>query len=146
MNHLSSKMMRTQEHQPATSHMRSQKGQATVELALSLVMLLLIVFAIIDFGRIFQTYLTTNHAAQEGARIASLGATDAEITTATKAAAQVDDVTKLTVAITPPKELRKRGTFVTVATTYPVTISVPLMEMVLPNPFTVKSKTVMRVE
>lgn len=128
------------------SIVRSEKGQATVELALSLVVLLLIVFAIIDFGRIFQVYLTTNHATQEGARIASLGATDAEIANAAKTAAQVDDVTKLTVAITPPIELRKRGTFVTVATTYPVTISVPLMEMILPDPFTVKSKTVMRVE
>lgn len=128
------------------SIIRSESGQATVELALSLVVLLLIVFAIIDFGRIFQVYLTTNHATREGARIASLGATDTEITTATSTAAQVDEVTNLTVTITPPQELRKRGTFVTVTTTYPVTISVPLMDMVLPNPFTVKSKTVMRVE
>jgi Flp pilus assembly protein TadG len=125
---------------------RSQKGQATVELAFSLVILLLIVFAIIDFGRIFQAYLTTNHATREGARIASLGATDLEIITATKDAAQVEQTDQLTVAVTPAKELRKRGVYVTVSTIYPVTISVPLMEMVLPNPFTVKSKTVMRVE
>lgn len=128
------------------SFARSEKGQATVELALSLVVLLLIVFAIIDFGRIFQVYLTTDHATREGARIASLGATDTEITTATKTAAQVDEAAKLTVTVTPQQALRKRGTFVTVATSYPVTISVPLMEMILPNPFTVKSKTVMRVE
>ncbi|NMD70118.1 pilus assembly protein [Bacillus sp. DNRA2] len=124
----------------------SEAGQATVELALSLLVLLLIVFAIIDFGRIFQAYLTTEHATREGARLASLGATDTEITTATKTAAQVDEAAKLTVTVTPQQDLRKRGTYVTVATSYPVTISVPLMEMILPNPFTVKSKTVMRVE
>lgn len=124
----------------------TEAGQATVELALSLLVLLLIVFAIIDFGRIFQAYLTTDHATREGARLASLGATDTEITTATKTAAQVDEAAKLTVTVTPQQALRKRGTYVTVATSYPVTISVPLMEMILPNPFTVKSKTVMRVE
>ncbi|AGK55959.1 TadE family protein [Bacillus sp. 1NLA3E] len=125
---------------------RSQKGQATVELALSLVVLLLIVFGIIDFGRIFQAYLTTNNASREGARLATLGATDTEIIKTTKDAAQVEQTDKLTVTVTPQPELRKRGVYVTVSTTYPVTISVPLMEIVLPNPFTVKSKTVMRVE
>lgn len=125
---------------------RSQKGQATVELALCLVILLLIIFGIIDFGRIFQAYLTTNHASREGARLATLGAADTEIINATKDAAQSLDTDNLTVIVTPQKDLRKRGVYVTVSTTYPVLISVPLMEKVLPNPFTVKSKTVMRVE
>lgn len=125
---------------------RSQKGQATVELALCLVILLLIVFGIIDFGRIFQAYLTTNHASREGARLATLGAADTEIIYATKNAAQSLDTDNLTVTVTPQKDLRKRGVYVTVSTTYPVIISVPLMEKVLPNPFTVKSKIVMRVE
>jgi hypothetical protein len=52
--------------------LKDQNATAAVELALVLPLLLLIVFAIINFGIIFHNLLTINAAAREGARWAAL--------------------------------------------------------------------------
>jgi Flp pilus assembly protein TadG len=48
-------------------------GAAAVEFALVLPVLLLVVFAIIDFGRMYWEQVTLTSAAREGVRIAALG-------------------------------------------------------------------------
>ncbi|MBD8069123.1 TadE/TadG family type IV pilus assembly protein [Bacillus sp. PS06] len=124
----------------------NQRGQATVELAFSLVILVLFLFAIIDFGRIFHAYLTLDHASREGARIASVGATDSEVIARVKGSAPLLDSTTVSVSITPLPQDRVRGSYVTVELAYPISFSVPLLANVAPNPLTLRSKTVMRVE
>jgi hypothetical protein len=62
------------------SHRRRDAGAAAVEFALVLPLLLVIVFGIIDFGRMLNAQITTSQAAREGARVATLGGTDAEVT------------------------------------------------------------------
>jgi hypothetical protein len=52
----------------------SDRGAAAVELALMLPVLLLIVFGIIDFGRMLNAQITLTEAAREGARAEALGA------------------------------------------------------------------------
>lgn len=49
-----------------------EDGAAAVELALVLPLLLLLVFGIIDFGRLFNAQITLSAAAREGARWAAL--------------------------------------------------------------------------
>jgi Flp pilus assembly protein TadG len=49
------------------------RGAAAVEFALVLPLLLLILFAIIDFGRALNAQITLTQAAREGARLAALG-------------------------------------------------------------------------
>jgi Flp pilus assembly protein TadG len=44
-----------------------QKGQALVELALTLPLILLLILGAMDFGRLFTTKLVMNNAAREGA-------------------------------------------------------------------------------
>jgi Flp pilus assembly protein TadG len=51
----------------------SEDGQALVELALVLPVVLLILFGILDFGRALNTKNTTNHLANLGARYAAVG-------------------------------------------------------------------------
>ena len=51
---------------------RSEKGQAMVEMALVLPILLLLVGGIVDFGWLFYNKLALNNAAREGARYASI--------------------------------------------------------------------------
>lgn len=49
------------------------RGAAAVELALVLPLLLLMLFGIIDFGRMLNAQITLTEAAREGARAVSLG-------------------------------------------------------------------------
>jgi Flp pilus assembly protein TadG len=50
----------------------SQSGQAVIELALTLPLLLVIVMGIFDFGLMFQRYEVVTNAAREGARVGVL--------------------------------------------------------------------------
>ena len=52
--------------------LRSERGAELIELALVLPILLLVFAGIVDFGLLFQRFLTVSNAAREGARIAVL--------------------------------------------------------------------------
>jgi hypothetical protein len=52
----------------------TDEGAAAVEFALLLPILLLLVFGIVDFGRLLNAQITLTEAAREGARAESLGA------------------------------------------------------------------------
>ena len=51
---------------------RGERGQAIIEMALTLPLLLLIVLGIFDFGLMFQKYEVVTNAAREGARVGVL--------------------------------------------------------------------------
>jgi Flp pilus assembly protein TadG len=53
----------------------ADQGTAAVELAILLPVLLLVVFAIVDFGRMLNSQIIVTEAAREGARWAALGQT-----------------------------------------------------------------------
>ena len=55
-----------------TARVSTDRGQAVIELALTLPLLLLVVFGIIDFGFMFQRYEAVTNAAREGARLGVL--------------------------------------------------------------------------
>jgi len=55
-----------------TTRRSTERGQAVIELALTLPLLLLVVFGIIDFGFMFQRYEAVTNAAREGARLGVL--------------------------------------------------------------------------
>jgi Flp pilus assembly protein TadG len=57
---------------PFIRRLRSERGAELIEFAVVLPMLLLVFVAIVDFGLLFQRYLTVSNAAREGARIAVL--------------------------------------------------------------------------
>jgi Flp pilus assembly protein TadG len=61
---------------------RSEKGAALLEAAITIPMILLISVAIFEFGRAYQTWQVLTNAAREGARLAVLeGPTDADVRT-----------------------------------------------------------------
>ena len=64
--------MATLETVATRSEPRSERGQAIIELALTLPLLLLIVLGIFDFGLMFQKYEVVTNAAREGARVGVL--------------------------------------------------------------------------
>lgn len=55
-----------------------ERGAAAVEMAIVLPVLLMIIFGIVDFGRMFNTQVTLTEAAREGVRSAALGQSNAD--------------------------------------------------------------------
>lgn len=55
---------------------KSEKGASAVEFAIILPILVTIVFAIIEFGIVYNNWIALTHAAREGARLAAVGYID----------------------------------------------------------------------
>ena len=60
--------------------LRSQRGNALIETAITLPILLLVSVSIFEFGRAYQTWQVLTNASREGARLAVIpGSTDAQV-------------------------------------------------------------------
>jgi Flp pilus assembly protein TadG len=65
--------------------LRSQRGAALIETAITIPMVLLVSVAIFEFGRAYQTWQVLTNAAREGARVSILAdSTDAQVTAAVR--------------------------------------------------------------
>lgn len=62
------------------------RGQATVELALLLPVIVVIGLAVVQVGLVVHARVMVTHAAREGARVAAVGGSDAEVARAAVAA------------------------------------------------------------
>ncbi|MEH7225121.1 TadE/TadG family type IV pilus assembly protein [Bacillus sp. JJ1566] len=131
--------------------MKSQKGQSLVETALILPILLMLIFGITDFGRIFHAYLTLDHAGREAARVATvgsnLGTIHTKITDATDSLGSsvgkkvffgASIVTDTTATPTSGDEVK-------IELTYKVDFLTPIIGQII-GEFDLKDTTVMRVE
>lgn len=123
---------------------RGQTGQTAVELALLLPFLLLIVFALIDFGFIMHGYIIVTQSAREGARAGSFGDTDAQITSVAQAAASTLPSQHLYVYID-PAGVRSSGNTVSVKVVYHYLTLTPVLHQLWPS-VNVSAVVKMRVE
>lgn len=122
---------------------QGKRGQSLVEMALMLPLLLLLVFGIIEFGRILNASIMVTSAAREGARYGATGADEADIIQ------QVNDSLSPIGApddVDVDGEQGGRGTSVTVTVTYSVDLIAPLFDIVIPDPFPVVATARMRNE
>jgi len=126
--------------------MKNERGQALVELAFVLPILLMLVFGITEFGRIFGTQLILSNIAREGARYAAVGASDTEIIAKIINSASVLDNTKLYISITPSDSTRRRGESVTIKVQYPVEVYAPIISEITGDPYIAKGEAIMRME
>lgn len=118
--------------------MKSQKGQAAVEFALVLPILLLLVCGVIDFGRILYTANALTTVCEQGARYASIYTTKTvdEVETYVKDnTASGIDKTPIHVTVNPPP--RVSGGTVTVTISYTMSYITPFIS----NLFSSSSKT-----
>ncbi len=101
---------------------KNESGQAMVELAIALPILLLLVFGIMDFGWLFYNKMGVENASREGARYAIVNADSASVTADVTALAKdicLDtDNTVVTLTIS--------GTVATVTVTKNVPVLTPL--------------------
>jgi Flp pilus assembly protein TadG len=129
-------------------HPTSDEGQAVVEFAVILPVLLLVLFGILQFGIVFNNYIQVTSAAREGARKAAtsraLGVTAAEsaATTSARNAAASLNQSNLTITF-PNSPTFVQGTDVTVKVQYPYSVSI--MGLVVSSG-SLTGSTTMRVE
>lgn len=121
-------------------------GQALVELALVLSVLMVFAGLVIELGRVLNVYLVLCNASREGARLGIVGASDDAIMTAIGNASMSLDRDRLSVYIEPDENSRRSGESLRVRVSYNVSIIFPVASSILPNPFPVVTETVMRME
>ncbi len=126
--------------------LKKNKGQSLVEMAFILPIILLVVMGIVEFGRIFNTYLVLTNASREGARVASVGGTDTDVMNSILNVTPTLDPMSLSITIDPLEANRSRGLPATVTTNYNIELICPIVNVILPNPFPLTSQTVMRIE
>lgn len=82
---------------------RNNRGNAVVEFAFVLPLLLLLCFGITEFGRAWMTKSVLTSAAREGARLAAVTAPDvAAVTARVQAVCDAANVTPSAITVTPP--------------------------------------------
>lgn len=127
---------------------KGQKGQALVEFALILPIIILIFFGILESGRIFHSYIVITYAAREGARAGAVGKPDDVIEETIRGAAPLPQAeTNLNITkLEPAKSARAPGLPLTVEVSYDMELFTPVFSDFLPNPVTLKSQVTMRLE
>ena len=145
------------------SKLRSSKGQSLVELSVTLPILLILVFGIIDFGLGMRSYISLSNAVREGARFASVGnpagePSDCDGVTNDTVYGRVCittgglDLTELTPSVTYPSGVGP-GNSVIVAADYTYNFVTPLGDLLdffsggtFPTTISLSSSTDMRLE
>lgn len=124
---------------------RDQRGQAIVESALVLPIILMLILGTVELGRMSNAYLVVTHAARHGARHAAVGAANEEIISRVKLASSPLNTSDLTVVISPGLG-RRAGDDVQVTVTYPLKMITPLAGAVFSDTVTVRAQITMRME
>ncbi|WP_243124594.1 TadE family protein [Clostridium sp. AWRP] len=127
-------------------NLKNEKGQALVEFAMILPILLLLVMGIVQFGMVINSYLTIENASREGARAGIIGSTDEEIRYLIAATSPNLDPKNLTVTITPDESSRRSGDSLIVKVTYKYNLTVPIISSLFNNVIELNGQTTMRVE
>lgn len=125
---------------------RSQKGQAIVETAIVLPIILLLLFAILDAGRVFHTWIVVTNGAREGARAASTRQDTATVLQRVEDAMTGMDPSQYVVEINPSTLPGISGDPVQVTVKSDVNIITPLIERFFGGDVTVSGSAVMRTE
>lgn len=129
---------------------KKEGGQALVELALLIPILLIIIFGIVEFGRVFHAHLAVSHASREGARIGVVvggaGTADSDIKERVMSSAVSLNLSEDNIEITPSLSSRSRGSALTVEVSYQVPLYTPFIGDLIPNPFPIRGSTTMRIE
>ncbi len=123
----------------------SQRGQASLELALVLPLLVMVLFGIVEVGRLLHAELLLQHAAREAARLGITGASDTEVEAVARTLTASLDQELLQVAVSPAAADRHRGELLQVALAYTFRVVYPLLPG-WPAPVPLRAAVVMRVE
>ncbi|MGP8080853.1 MAG: TadE/TadG family type IV pilus assembly protein [Dehalococcoidales bacterium] len=120
-------------------------GVAAVEFALLAPLLILILCGIFDIGNVYYQIHTVNEAARVGARLAAVGGTPAQVTTAVQQFQQSGIILTTAPYMSPTNPVSGQTITVTVSTS--VRIITPIISAFFPqNPFTYTGTCYMEME
>lgn len=141
---------RTALHRRLAGRLGSERGAAAVEFALVVPVLLLLLFGIIEFGRVYNTQIELTGAAREGARVMAISNNPAAARAAARAGAPSlnpaltdAQLAVVTTGTDPSSCLKAAGTAnvsVTVTASYPLTFLTGMFG----NTITITGKAVMQ--
>ncbi|WBW95545.1 TadE/TadG family type IV pilus assembly protein [Oceanirhabdus sp. W0125-5] len=126
--------------------MRKEKGQAVVEIALVLPILLVLLCGVIDFGRILYASIHLNMVSQEAVRMGGLGKSDSAIVEYVNDTVDLANKDTISVNITPNDSNRSSGEYVTVQINYQVKYITPIIGVFISTPYNVSTKSTIRIE
>lgn len=126
--------------------MKNQDGQALVEFAVVLPVLLLLIMGIAQFGMAFSSYLTLENASRDATRAGIIGYSDEEIHDVISTFSPGLESDKLTITITPSDGSRTSGDTLTVKLTYNYELTVPIISSIFSNMIVLNTETSMRIE
>lgn len=125
---------------------RREEGQALVEMAIVLPLLLLMLFGMMEVGKIYSTSLSMSSIVRDAARSGAVGANDTDIVQLIHDRGVLLAPERLNISISPTLANRQRGQALTVKIDYSVPIDVPILMNMLPNPFPLEASCTMRIE
>lgn len=125
---------------------RRDRGQALVEMALVIPVLLLLFIGICEFGRILGAYMVINNLAREGARYGVVGHNEQEIENLLLAERTWLDEDRMIVYVTPAFAERHKGEPLNIEVDYAVDLMTPVFSHIMPNPVPISAKCAMRIE
>ena len=126
--------------------MRTEDGQATVEAALTLPVVLIALLMIVQVGVVVRDALALTHAAREGARAAAVTGDDDAIRAAISKAASTLDTDAIEISIDPSEGERRRGGPVTVTLSYSLRLEIPIVSRIVTADIPLRASSTMRME
>ncbi|MDD3269408.1 MAG: pilus assembly protein [Syntrophomonadaceae bacterium] len=124
----------------------NEHGQALVEMALVLPLLLLLFLGIFEFGRILGSYMLISNLSREGARYGVVGHDDNQIQALILSRRAWLDENQLLIIVSPPYLERDKGEPLNVGVNYSVDLMTPFYAQFLPDPLPLSTQCTMRVE
>lgn len=123
-----------------------RQGQATVEFALVLPLLLVILLGIFEMGNVLGSQMVIDNLAREGARNGAVGYDSTEIDALIMGRLAWLDPAAIQIAVSPADSARGKGQPLTVTVNYSVDLITPFMGMFLPDPVPLSASCEMRIE
>ncbi len=118
-----------------------QRGQSTVELALCLPLVAIVLAVIVQVGLVARDHVKVWHAAREAARVAAVDPDEDAITQAAESAG----LSPITVAVEPDVTYRRQGEPVTVRVEHSPSLRVPVIGRLFED-LTLDAEASMRIE
>lgn len=128
------------------SFLKQNNGQALVEMALVLPLLLTLIIGTIEVGRIMGTYMMVGDLARQGARYGILGHSDIEINNFVISQNTWLEQDRIGVSISPEYANRLSGDSLQVIVNYSLDLLTPFSSTIFTNPVPISAKCIMRME